>query len=232
MKKAALSIITACVFFVAMAVAQSSTGQDQGSTASQGTTSSSPTTSSPSSTSPQDQTAPSGSSSSTGSQTGSSPDQGSSSSGSSMGQGSTSGSSSGSSMGQGSSSGSMSGGEMKGEKGAKGEKTLKGCVKSEGGQTVLEEKKGKEVALTGADVSAHVGHEVKVHGTWEKGGSSSAASSGSASGSASSGKTFNVTSVEMVSDTCSMGKSSKGDHMKGGSSGTSGSSSQSSPPQR
>ena len=112
-----------------------------------------------------------------------------------------------------------------------GEKTLKGCIKSEGGQTVLEEKKGKEVSLTGSDLSAHVGHEVKVHGMWEKGGSSSAASSGSAS---SSGKTFNVTSVDMVSDTCSMGKSSKSDHMKGSSTkgGSSDTSNPSSPPQR
>lgn len=120
-----------------------------------------------------------------------------------------------------------SSGSMAGEKASKGgEKTLKGCIKSEGGQTVLEEKKGKEVNLTGSDLSAHAGHEVKVHGMWEKGGSSSAASSGGSS----SGKTFNVTSVDMVSDTCSMGKSSKMDHMKGGSSSSTGS--QTAPPQR
>src|SRR5438445_7847682 len=38
------------------------------------------------------------------------------------------------------------------------EKKLKGCVQSQGGQYVLETKKGKQVALTGQDVSAHVGH--------------------------------------------------------------------------
>ena len=96
-----------------------------------------------------------------------------------MGQGSTSGSSSGSSMGQGSTSGSMAGGEMKGEKGAKGEKTLKGCIKSEGGNYMLEEKSGKTVPLAGADVSAHSGHEVTVHGSWENGGAMSESSSGS-----------------------------------------------------
>jgi hypothetical protein len=196
MKKAALSILTAFVFFVAMAVAQSSTGQDQGS-ASQGTTGSSPSTSSSPSTPDQ-----SGSSSTMGSQSGSS---------STMGQGS-------------SSSGSMAGGEMKGEK-TKGEKTLKGCVESEGGQYMLESKKGKEVTLTGADVSSHVGHEVKVHGTWAEGGSSAASTGGAAS----SGKTFNVTSVDMVSDKCNMSKSSKGDHMKGGSSDMG---DQNKPPQR
>lgn len=200
MKKASLSILTAFVFFVAMAVAQSSTGQDQGSSAGQGT-GASPTTSSPSS---QDQMgSPSGSSST-------------------MGQ--SSGQSTGSSMGQ-ESSGSMS--HDKGMKGEKGEKTLKGCVASEGGQYMLQTKKGKDVMLSGSDVSAHVGHEVKVHGMFEN-GSSSAASSGAAS----SGKTFNVSSVDMVSDSCSMGKSSKGmkGDMKGGSSGASGSTTP--PPQR
>jgi hypothetical protein len=91
-------------------------------------------------------------------------------------------------------------------KAEKGEKKLKGCVQSQGGQYVLETKKGKAVALTGQDVSAHVGHEVSVKGTWESGGggmSPSSSSSGSASGSE---KTFNVASVDMISDTCKSGK--------------------------
>jgi hypothetical protein len=50
-----------------------------------------------------------------------------------------------------------------------GEKKIKGCVQSQGGQYMLETKKGKTVSLTGQDVSAHVGHEVEVKGTWEKG---------------------------------------------------------------
>src|SRR6476660_7966324 len=41
----------------------------------------------------------------------------------------------------------------------KGEKKLKGCVQSQGGQFILETKKNKTVSLTGQDVSAHVGHE-------------------------------------------------------------------------
>ncbi len=96
----------------------------------------------------------------------------------------------------------------------KGEKKLKGCVQSQGGQFVLETKKGKAVALTGQDVSAHVGHEVAVKGAWESGGagaSSSAASSGNAGGAE---KTFNVASVDMISESCG-GKSSKGES-KGG----------------
>jgi len=85
------------------------------------------------------------------------------------------------------------------------EKTLRGCVQSQGGQYVLEGKKGKTVALTGQDVSAHVGHEVSVKGTWE----SSAAAGTSPASSGSAEKTFNVASVDMISDTCSA-KSGKG----------------------
>lgn len=85
----------------------------------------------------------------------------------------------------------------------KSEKKLKGCVQSEGGQYSLETRKGKEVALTGQDVSAHAGHEVELKGNWESGGNSGMSQSSSG---AASGKTFNVTDVKMISDSCS-GKS-------------------------
>jgi len=106
----------------------------------------------------------------------------------------------------------------------KGEKKLKGCVQSQGGQFILETKKGKSVSLTGQDVSAHVGHEVEVKGTWGS-GSSSAASAGSSSDS--SDKTFNVASVQMKSESCG-GKhhdnaaagSSTGSSPSGGSAGS------------
>jgi hypothetical protein len=113
----------------------------------------------------------------------------------------------------------------------KGEKKLHGCVQSQGGQFVLESKKGKAIALTGQDVSAHVGHEVSVKGSWESGG----AGAGVSTGGASSEKTFNVSSVEMISDSCG-GKSSKGDSgsMAPPSSSTnpSGTGSTSNPPQQ
>jgi hypothetical protein len=98
----------------------------------------------------------------------------------------------------------------------KSEKKLKGCVQSQGGQYVLETKKGKAVALSGQDVSAHVGHEVAVKGSWEKGGSSgmSQSSAGTAS---SNEKAFNVTSVDMISDTC--GGKGKGKSSDMGTSG-------------
>ncbi|MGH9514127.1 MAG: DUF5818 domain-containing protein [Terriglobales bacterium] len=115
-----------------------------------------------------------------------------------------------------------------------GEKKIKGCVQSEGGQYMLETKKGKTVSLTGQDVSAHVGHEVEVKGTWEKG--MSATSSGSTGA---SGRTLNVTEVKMISDTCSgkgtshsgsMDHSSTGTANSGNTTGNSGNSS-SQPPQ-
>jgi hypothetical protein len=146
-----------------------------------------------------------------------------------------------------------------------GGKTLKGCIRSESGMYMLEEKGSKTASLnSGEDLSGHVGHEVKLHGNWQKGGASNAAStsassntsganasgtvaSGSepanASGSASTprasssgsaqgsmgasdnggrkvdhaGKTFQVSSIEMVSETCNLdnskgGKNSNSDH--------------------
>lgn len=136
-------------------------------------------------------------------------------SGSSMGQQGSS--TSGSSMGQGQGSSSM--GSEKGSS-MKGEKKLKGCIRSEGGNYMLEEKGGKTVPLAGSDVSAHAGHEVTVHGTWENGGGgamSESSSGGSSMGKSSGGKTFNVTSVDMISDSCSMGKKSKSSGSMSGS---------------
>ena len=114
----------------------------------------------------------------------------------------------------------------------KSEHKMKGCVQSQGGQYMLETKKGKMIALSGQDVSAHVGHEVSVKGTWENGGSSSASPASSSSGSMASGKTFNVTSVDMISDTCKIkGSSSNSGTMSNPSSSPSGQGTGSQPPQ-
>jgi hypothetical protein len=127
----------------------------------------------------------------------------------------------------------------------KSEKKLKGCVQSQGGQYVLETKKGKAVNLTGQDVSAHVGHEVAVKGTYESGGayasgssSSTSTSGGNASGSEKE-KTFNVASVDMISDTCksskgssgTMGASPSGSNPSGASSGAGSTGTGTQPPQ-
>jgi hypothetical protein len=92
---------------------------------------------------------------------------------------------------------------------AKAEKKLKGCVQSQGGQYMLETRNGKIVPLTGQDVSAHVGHEVAVHGSWVSGGDMSGMSEGSKSSTGNEGNAFKVTSIDHISDTCG-GKRSKG----------------------
>ncbi|MGH9529210.1 MAG: DUF5818 domain-containing protein [Terriglobales bacterium] len=88
----------------------------------------------------------------------------------------------------------------------KSEKKIKGCIESEGGQYVLRTRRGKDIQLTGEDVSAHSGHEVTVHGMWASGMSGMSNTSAGTSGSAASGKSFNVTSLDMISETCNLGK--------------------------
>jgi hypothetical protein len=116
------------------------------------------------------------------------------------------------SMGQqGASQGSMSQGSMSGDSTnstMKADKTkMKGCIQSQGGQYILQTKRGKDVMLSGQDVSAHVGYEVTLHGTWEAAGGNTSGMSNTSSANASpSGKSFNVTSVDMISDTCTTGK--------------------------
>jgi hypothetical protein len=106
-------------------------------------------------------------------------------------------------------------GSMGNNQAEKGEKKLKGCVQAQGGPATLETKKGKEIALTGQDVSAHNGHEVEVKGTWA-GGSMSQTSAGS-----SGDKTFNVTDVKMISETCKGSKEKGSSSMGTGATGTS-----------
>src|SRR5260370_39846590 len=62
----------------------------------------------------------------------------------------------------------------------KADKKLRGCVQSQGGRYVLESKKGKAIALTGQDVSAHVGHEVSPKGTSESSSAGTGVSTASA----------------------------------------------------
>ncbi len=114
----------------------------------------------------------------------------------------------------------------------KADKKLRGCVQSQGGQYVLESKKGKAIALTGQDVSAHVGHEVSLKGTWESGSAGTGVSTASGP---TSEKTFNVAGVTMISDSCG-GKASKGDSGSMGASpstpNSEGTGSTSNPPQQ
>lgn len=114
----------------------------------------------------------------------------------------------------------------------KGEKKMKGCIQSQGGQYFLEEKKGKQVALTGSqDFASHVGHTVTVHGSYENasagagnmGTSNTAPSAGgtstssTATPSSSSGEQFMVSKIDMVSDSCKMDMDKDKDKGKGAS---------------
>lgn len=104
---------------------------------------------------------------------------------------------------------------MNGANSNNSEKKIKGCVAQQNGQYVLETKHGKTIALSGTDVSAHVGHTVALHGTWA--GTSASASTQTSTGNAeSSGQSFNVTKVDMISDNCSM----KGNMSSGSNSNT------------
>jgi hypothetical protein len=60
----------------------------------------------------------------------------------------------------------------------KGEKKLKGCIRSENGKYVLETKHDKMVSLTGLqDFASHVGHTVTLHGKFVNNSSSAGAMS-------------------------------------------------------
>jgi hypothetical protein len=86
------------------------------------------------------------------------------------------------------------------------ETKLKGCLQSENGKYILQEKNGKTVELTGQDLSAHVGQTVKVEGTRSAASESLPAGTGQPSA-GSSNEQFTVTKIDKVSDTCEMGKS-------------------------
>lgn len=69
----------------------------------------------------------------------------------------------------------------------KGGKSLKGCVQQSEGAYLIQEDNGKTAMLVGQDMSGYVGQEVKVHGSFHKGGTRPAtkgAGFGGATGSA------------------------------------------------
>lgn len=86
-------------------------------------------------------------------------------------------------------------------------KKLRGCIAQQNGQYVLQTKHGKTIPLSGQDVSAHVGHTVALHGTWAGSNAGTQTSTGAASDAASS---FEVTKVDMISDSCNAGGAPSG----------------------
>jgi hypothetical protein len=82
--------------------------------------------------------------------------------------------------------------------------SVTGCLNgSAGNYTLTNEHYKNGIAVTaasGVDLAPHVGHTVRLTGTWEKGSESVAAGGTAAS------KTFNATSMKHISETCTSGK--------------------------
>ena len=91
-----------------------------------------------------------------------------------------------------------------------GLKKLKGCIAPQGDKYVLQDKHGKEIALSGSrDWASRAGQTVTVHGTYANGSDASTGAS-----SATTGGQFLVSKVDMISEPCAMdkGKNSMKDH--------------------
>jgi hypothetical protein len=82
-----------------------------------------------------------------------------------------------------------------------GEKKLKGCLLSEGGKYVLQERRGRSIALAGSqELGSHVGHTVTARGTFLTGdGNNRSAMTGSR-------QIFAVSKLDMISDSCGFEK--------------------------
>src|ERR1700693_1015889 len=78
----------------------------------------------------------------------------------------------------------------------KGDKTIKGCIRSNNGKYMLESKRHKMIWLTGSeDFAPHVGHTVTVHGSFLPSTETSSAGQGS---------DFLVKQIGMVADRCTL----------------------------
>ena len=108
------------------------------------------------------------------------------------------------------------------KKGAAGSTTLTGCLSGPNDEGVYELKSSKKEVEVGGldDLSKHVGHKVRLHGSWTKNGSDI----GEKESSESKGKEekgerhFKVASIDHISDTCAAGAAEKGEHHKKGTS--------------
>lgn len=112
------------------------------------------------------------------------------------------------------------------KKGAGGGATLTGCLSGPNSEGAYELKRGPHTVEVGGldDLSKHVGHEVRLHGSWAKSGSEIGEKENEAAekkegkeGKEEKGERhFKVTSIDHVSDTCKAGAAEKGEHHKKG----------------
>jgi hypothetical protein len=112
------------------------------------------------------------------------------------------------------------------KKGAAGSAALTGCLSGPNDEGVYELKSGKKEVEVGGldDLSKHVGHKVRLHGSWTKSGSDigEKESSESKDKEEKGERHFKVASIDHISDTCPAGAAEKGEHQKkGASAGTS-----------
>jgi hypothetical protein len=81
------------------------------------------------------------------------------------------------------------------------EKKLKGCLLSEGGKYVLQERRGRAISLAGSqELGSHVGHTVTARGTFLTGEANNRSSM------TASHPIFAVSKLDMVSDSCGFDK--------------------------
>ena len=110
------------------------------------------------------------------------------------------------------------------KKGAGGA-TLTGCLSGPNGEGVYELKSGKKEVEVGGpdDLSKHVGHQVRLHGSWAKSGAEIGEKENAAS-EAKEGKEekgerhFKVASIDHLKDSCAAGAAEKGEQQKKGAS--------------
>ena len=105
--------------------------------------------------------------------------------------------------------------------------TLTGCLSGPNSEGAYELKNRKRSIEVGGldDLSKHVGHEVKLHGSWAKSGSEIGEKENEAAekkegkeGKEEKGERhFKVTSIDHVSDTCKAATGANGHHKKGSS---------------
>jgi hypothetical protein len=109
------------------------------------------------------------------------------------------------------------------KKGAGGA-TLTGCLSGPNDEGVYELKSGKKEVEVGGldDLSKHVGHQVRLHGSWAKSGSEIGEKEGNEGAEKKEGKEekgerhFKVASIDHLKDTCPAGAAEKGEHQKKG----------------
>ncbi len=92
-------------------------------------------------------------------------------------------------------------------KGTAKESTLTGCLSgpnADNNYVLTNGRHRKGVEVTGSDeLKNHVGHKVKLTGTWQKGAEASAGTeAGGGKASAKTMRTFNVTKIDHIADSC------------------------------